>query len=52
MAALRAVSAALASVAFDTTHRGTPDRRLVYTADGNAHLEIDAKGDGHFVAAK
>ena len=24
----------LASVAFDTTHRGTPDRRLIYGADG------------------
>jgi hypothetical protein len=40
----------LASVAFDTTHRGTPDRRLIYMPDGNARLEVDAKGDGHFVA--
>jgi hypothetical protein len=41
----------LASVAFDTQHRGTPDRRLVYGADGSVRLEVDAKGDGHFVAA-
>jgi hypothetical protein len=42
----------LASVAFDTTHRGSPDRRLIYTADGNAHLEVDVKGNGHFVSMK
>ena len=29
----------LASVAFDTTHRGTPDRRIVYAADGSARVE-------------
>jgi hypothetical protein len=40
----------LASVAFDLQHRGTPDRRLVYTTDGSAHLEIDKIGDGHFAA--
>jgi hypothetical protein len=33
-------------------HRGTPDRRLLYGADGTARLEVDRKGDGHFVAAK
>ena len=38
----------LASVAFDTEHRGTPDRRLIYGADGSARLEVDAAGDGHF----
>jgi len=30
----------LASVAFDTTFRGTPDRRLVYGTDGSARLEL------------
>jgi hypothetical protein len=40
----------LASVAFDTAHRGTPDRRLVYGKTGAARLEIDAKGTGQFVA--
>lgn len=43
--------ARLASVAFDTVHRGTPDRRFLYGADGGARLEVDEKGDGHFVAA-
>jgi hypothetical protein len=42
----------LTSVAFDTVHRGTPDRRLIYGADGSARLEVDPAGDGHFVAAK
>jgi len=42
----------LASVAFDTLHRGTPDRRIVYGANGDASLEVDLKGDGHFVAVK
>lgn len=41
----------LASVAFDATHRGTPDRRLIYDANGGAQLEVDPVGDGHFVAA-
>jgi hypothetical protein len=40
----------LASVAFDTLRRGTPDRRLIYGARGTARMEVDAKGDGHFVA--
>jgi EF hand len=43
--------ARLASVAFDTGHRGRADRRLVYLADGSARVEVDAQGDGHFVAA-
>ena len=42
--------ARLASVAFDTIHRGTADRRFLYGADGSARLEVDEKGDGHFVA--
>jgi hypothetical protein len=43
--------ARLASVSFDTLHRGTPDRRLTYGKDGGALLEVDPKGDGHFVPA-
>ena len=39
----------LASVAFDTIHRGLPDRRLVYGADGSARLEVDPEGTGRFV---
>ena len=41
----------LASVAFDTLHRGTADRRLIYGADGTARLEVDLAGDGHFTPA-
>ncbi len=40
----------LASVAFDTAHRGTADRRLVYAPDGTARLEVDSTGSGVFVA--
>jgi len=39
----------LASVSFDLEHRGTPDRRLVYAADGSAQMEVDRAGDGRFV---
>jgi hypothetical protein len=35
----------LASVAFDTAHRGTPDRRLTYGLDGTARLEVDRRGE-------
>jgi hypothetical protein len=38
-------------VAFDTAKRGRPDRRLIYEADGRARVEVDARGDGTFVAA-
>jgi hypothetical protein len=38
----------LASVAFDTHHRGAPDRRLTYGADGSVRVEVDEKGDGRF----
>lgn len=38
----------LASVAFDTTHRGTPDRRLIYGVDGSARMEVDPQGTGTF----
>ncbi len=39
----------LASVAFDTLHRGVPDRRLTYGASGTAHLDFDREGDGHLL---
>jgi hypothetical protein len=38
----------LTSVAFDTAHRGTPDRRLIYGADGSARMEVDPQGTGTF----
>jgi hypothetical protein len=38
-------------VAFDTTHRGTPDRRIVYDADANGRVEVDREGTGHFVSS-
>ena len=40
----------LSAVAFDTQHRGVPDRRLVYGPGGTARIEVDLKGVGHFVA--
>jgi EF hand len=40
----------LASVAFDTAHRGRPDRRLMYGAGGAARLEVRPGGAGDFVA--
>jgi len=30
----------LAAVQFDSMHRGTPDRRLVYAADGSVRVEV------------
>ena len=39
----------LKSIAFDTKHRGTPDRRLIYGPNGTAQLEVDEKGTGQFV---
>jgi hypothetical protein len=44
-------SSRLALVAFDTRHRGTPDRRLVYAPDGDVRVEVDPSGEGHFIAA-
>ena len=41
----------LQTVAYDSAHRGTPDRRLVYERDGSARLEVDQAGDGHFAPA-
>jgi hypothetical protein len=40
----------LTSVAFDTVRRGTPDRRLIYAADGSARVEVDSQGTGVFAA--
>lgn len=45
-------SGRLVSAAFDSTGRGTPDRRLVYDADGSARLELDPDGDGRFEASR
>ena len=42
----------LTSLAFDTQHRGTPDRRLIYGPDGTVRVEVDEKGDGRFEAQK
>ncbi len=42
----------LASVAFDLTHSGRPERRLVYGTDGSARLEVDRAGDGNCVPAE
>ena len=41
--------ARLVSVAFDTVRRGTPDRRLIYGADGSARVEVDPQGTGTFI---
>jgi len=38
----------LTMVAFDSSGRGTPDRRLAYDEGGTARLELDPDGDGHF----
>jgi hypothetical protein len=42
----------LASVAFDSKHRGSPDRRLVYRSDGSVLVEVDPDGDGRFTEAR
>jgi hypothetical protein len=40
---------ALVRMDLDLSGRGTPDRRLVYGANGSLdHVERDIKGDGHF----
>jgi hypothetical protein len=43
-------SGRLMSVAFDTTHRGSPDRRLIYAADGAVRVEVDPRGDGQWTS--
>ena len=45
-------SGRLASVAFDTRHRGKPDRRLVYLTTGGVRVEVDPSGDGRFVVER
>ena len=45
-------SGRLTSVAFDTAHRGSPDRRLTYAADGTVHVEVDPHGDGQWTPRK
>jgi len=45
-------SGRLTTVAFDTTHRGSPDRRLIYAADGTVRVEVDPRGDGQWTAHK
>lgn len=43
---------ALTALALDTQGRGTPDRRLVYPADGSEpRLEVDPNGTGQFLPA-
>jgi uncharacterized membrane protein (UPF0127 family) len=42
----------LATLAFDLTHSGRPERRLVYGADGSVRAEVDRAGDGHFEPAE
>jgi hypothetical protein len=42
----------LTSVAFDSSHRGTPDRRLVYAADGTVKVEVDPAGGGRWTTEK
>jgi hypothetical protein len=42
---------AIAMVAFDELHRGTPNRRLVYMSNGQVRVEVDPRGTGHFVPA-
>jgi hypothetical protein len=44
-------SGRLVAVAFDSNHRGSPDRRLVYRADGSVLVEVDPDGDGRFTEA-
>ena len=42
----------LARLDLDVSGRGRPDRRLVYGQEGSLdHVEVDVKGDGHFVPA-
>ena len=42
----------LASVAFDSTHRGKPDRRLTYYPDGSVKVEVDPQGTGQWSPVK
>ena len=42
----------LTSVAFDSTKRGKPARRLSYSADGSVAVEVDPTGTGRWSAEK
>ena len=42
----------IASVGFDTTARGTPDRRLTYGPKGKVTVEVDPTGSGTFEPAR
>jgi hypothetical protein len=42
----------LAAVAFDSSHSGKPDRRLVYAPDGAVKVEVDRSGAGQWIAQK
>jgi hypothetical protein len=42
----------LTSVAFDTARRGSPDRRLIYAADGTVRVEVDPLGAGQWTRQK
>jgi hypothetical protein len=42
----------LASVAFDSMHRGRPGRRLTYSADGSVRIEVDPHGTGRWSPEK
>jgi hypothetical protein len=42
----------LASVAFDSMHRGKPGRRLTYSADGSVRIEVDPHGTGRWSSEK
>ena len=42
----------LASVAFDSMHRGRPDRRLTYSPDGSVKVEVDPQGTGQWSPEK
>jgi hypothetical protein len=45
-------SGRLTSVAFDTARRGSPDRRLIYAADGTVRVEVDPLGAGQWTRQK
>jgi hypothetical protein len=42
----------LSIVAFDSSRRGSPDRRLIYASDGSVRIETDPDGDGVFALPK
>jgi hypothetical protein len=44
------VDGALSVLALDTTGRGSPDRRLLYSSSGEVRVEVDPDGAGEFRA--